>query len=53
MKKEDLLKANKYGNIIVNVYKEINSKKSFFYLQTNNDSLLPIMDILEDTLKRF
>lgn len=51
--KNTLLKGKKFGSIIVQVFKDIQSNKTIFYLQSDNDSLLPIMDILEDTLKKY
>lgn len=40
------------GNIMVKVYKSINNNYSF-YIKASNDTILNVVDILEDTLKQF
>lgn len=53
MKEEKILSGNKKGNITIQVYQESITNKTFFYLKSDSDSLLPIIDILEDTLKKY
>ena len=42
-----------YGSITVQVFKENQTNQTIFYLQSDNDSLLPVVEILEDTLKKY
>ena len=53
MKKNNFLNGKKYGSITVQVFKENQTNKTIFYLQSDSDSLLPVMDVLEDTLKQY
>ena len=53
MKEEKILLGQKKGNITIQVYREKNTNKTFFYLKSDSDSLLSIVDILEDTLKNY
>lgn len=53
MNEEKILLGQKKGSITIQVYRENNTNKTFFYLMSDSDSLLPIVDILEDTLKKY
>ena len=46
------IEAKEVGNIEITVYK---TKEGcpFFYIKPDDESLLPIVDILEDTLKLY
>ena len=44
--------AKEIGGIKITVYKSEDGY-SFFYLRPNTEKLLPIVDILEDTLKLY
>lgn len=46
------LQAKEVGNIQITVYKTEDGYP-FFYIKPNDESLLPIVDILEDTLKLY
>ena len=46
------VQGKEVGNIEIIVYKT-EEGYPFFYIQPNNESLLPIVDILEDTLKLY
>lgn len=51
--KEDfIMVAKEIGEIKITVYKSEDGY-SFFYLRPNTEKLLPIVDILEDTLKLY
>ena len=53
MKQKKFFTGKNYGSIIVQVFKENQTNKTIFYLQSDSDSLLPVMDVLEDTLKQY
>ena len=44
--------AKEIGEIKITVYKNEDGY-SFFYIKPNDETLLPIVDILEDTLKLY
>ena len=46
------MKAKKIGKIKITVYKN-DDRYSLFYIKPNDEKLLPIVDILEDTLKLY
>ena len=46
------VQGKEVGNIEIIVYKT-EEGYPFFYIKPNNESLLPIVDILEDTLKLY
>lgn len=46
------IKGKEVGNIEITVYKTEDGYP-FFYIRPNDESLLPIVDILEDTLKLY
>ena len=53
MKQKKFFTGKNYGSIIVQVFKENQTNQTIFYLQSDNESLLPVMEILEDTLKKY
>ena len=53
MRKTTLFTGKNYGSITVQVFKESTTNQTIFYLKADNDSLLPVMDVLEDTLKKY
>ncbi len=46
------MKVKEVGEIKITVYKN-NDGYSLFYIKPNDENLLPIVDILEDTLKLY
>ena len=42
----------KLGNIIISVYKDSNNKTNF-QIQTDNEDILPVSYVIEDTLKLY
>lgn len=46
------MKVKEIGEIKISVYKNEDGN-SFFYIKPNDETLLPIVDILEDTLKLY
>jgi len=42
----------KLGNIIVSVYKDEHNKTNF-QIQTDNEDILPVSYVIEDTLKMY
>lgn len=48
----DTLSANPIGDIHITVY-ETTNKKQFFYLKSDNENLLPILDFLDNSLSDF
>lgn len=49
MKKE----FKKTGKIKILVYKELDKKNPVFHFRTSSQNLLPLVNILEDTLKSY
>lgn len=49
MKKE----FKKTGEIKILVYRELDKKNPVFHFRTNSQKLLPLVNILEDTLKSY
>lgn len=45
--------GKKEGIISIHVYRDIENNACFFYIQPDSEDLLPIVDILEDTLKLY
>lgn len=43
----------KQGTILLNVYKEPTSGLPIFYINADNEDVLPVVDVLEDTLKKY
>lgn len=43
----------KCGTVTVSVYRTQKSKQSFFYVKSDNESVLPVSYIIEDTLKLY
>ena len=41
------------GVVSVHVYKETTTNASFFYIKSENEDVLPISNIIEDTLKLY
>ena len=41
------------GEINISVYKTHDNLYPIFYIKTNNENMLPIVDILEDTLSLY
>ena len=42
----------KLGNIIISVYNDSNNKTNF-QIQTDNEDILPVSYVIEDTLKMY
>ena len=53
MKSKKFFTGENYGSITVQVFKENQTNQTIFYLQSDNDSLLPVVEILESTLKKY
>ena len=45
--------AEECGNVVVSVFKDLRTGFSFFKIKTDNDELLPVSHIIEDTLKLY
>lgn len=45
--------AEKQATILLHVYKEPTTGLPIFYIDTDNEDVLPIVDVLEDTLKKY
>lgn len=43
----------KQGTILLNVYKEPSTGLPIFYIKADNEDVLPVVDVLEDTLKQY
>ena len=50
---ESCIVGEKCGTVVVSVYKETNSGSPIFYIQSDNENVLPISDIIENTLTSF
>lgn len=48
----DTLSVNPIGDIHITVYETAN-KKQFFYLKSDNENLLPVLDYLDTSLSDF
>ena len=48
----DTLSVNPIGDIHITVYETAN-KKQFFYLKSDNENLLPVLDYLDTSLSNF
>lgn len=42
-----------YGTVTVSVFKDLDSKSYSFKVETDNDEVLPVSYIIEDTLKLY
>lgn len=53
-KQKDLLpiEAKKCGTVTVSVYKD-DASHSFFYIETDNEDILPVSYVIEDTLSLY
>lgn len=49
-KSKNCIKGEKYGTISVSIYKGTNLSSPIFYIQADNEDVLPILYIIEDTL---
>lgn len=45
--------GKKVGTVSIHVYKESKTNSRFFYIESENQSVLPVSDIVEDTLKKY
>lgn len=45
--------AEKYGTITITVYKEPIHNGKLFYINADDEKLLPIVDIIDDTLQLY
>lgn len=45
--------GKKVGTVSVHMYKEIETNAPFFYVESENQDVLPISYVVEDTLKMF
>lgn len=46
------IEAKKCGTVTVSVYKDADSH-SFFYIETDNEDILPVSYVIEDTLSLY
>lgn len=51
--KNDKIIGEKIGVVSVHIYKETITNTPIFYIKSENDDVLPISDIIEDTLKLY
>ena len=47
---KDCIVCEKCGTVTVSIYKEKTSGSPIFHIQSDNESVLPISDAIEDTL---
>lgn len=47
------IEVKPFGEIKITVFKEEETNYPFFYIESNSENLLPIVDILEDNLKLY
>ena len=47
------LVGEKVGIVSVHIYKETTTNSPIFYIKSENEDVLPISDIIEDTLKLY
>lgn len=45
--------GNKVGTVSVHMYKEIKTNAPFFYVESENQEVLPISHVVEDMLKMY
>lgn len=49
----DKIVGKKIGTVSIHVYKELNTNSRFFYIESENQAVLPASNIVEDTLKKY
>lgn len=47
------IEVKPFGEIRITVFKEEKTSYPFFYIESNSEDLLPLVDILEDNLKLY
>lgn len=45
--------GKKVGTVSIDMYRETNTNASFFYVKSENQEVLPLSYIIEDTLKLY
>lgn len=45
--------GKKVGTVSVDIYKELETNASFFYVKSENQEVLPVSYVIEDTLKLY
>ena len=45
--------GKKVGTVSIHVYKESKTNSHFFYIESENQDVLAVSDIVEDTLKKY
>lgn len=45
--------GKKVGTVSVDIYKETKTNSSFFYVKSENQEVLPVSYVIEDTLKLY
>lgn len=51
--KNDKIIGEKIGVVSVHIYKEPTTNTPFFYIKSENEDVLPISNIIEDSLKLY
>ena len=49
----DKIIGKKVGTVSIHVYKEPNTNSRFFYIESENQDVLAVSHIVEDTLKKY
>lgn len=49
----DMIIGEKVGTISIDVYKETITNGSLFYVKSENEDVLPVLYVIEDTLKLY
>jgi len=44
---------NKIGTVTISVFREDNNTNTIFSIETDNDNVLPVSYVIEDTLKLY
>ena len=52
-KETDSIIAKKCGTVTVSIYKKSDSKSPIFYIESDNDDVLPVSYIIEDALSLY
>lgn len=45
--------GEKIGTVSIHMFKESKTNRPFFYIESENQEVLPLSDVLEDTLKLY
>lgn len=45
--------GKKVGTVLIHMYRDSKTNRPLFYIESENQDVLPLSDVLEDTLKMY